>query len=65
MRRPGGSADYSDYSLTLAKDFGNGLSATGALVGTNTRKGVGAPYRDFNNKDLGKSTVVVGLKYSF
>ena len=60
---PGGISDYTDYSLTVAKDFGNGLSATGALVGTNTKKpGV---YTDLNNKNLGKSTVVVGLKYSF
>ena len=60
-----GLADYTDYSVTLAKDFGNGLSATGALIATNTKKGNGTVYRDFNNKDLGKSTVVVGLKYSF
>jgi uncharacterized protein (TIGR02001 family) len=62
---PGGLYNYTDYSITLAKDFGNGLSATGALVGTNTKKGAGTPYRDLNGKDLGKSTVVVGLKYSF
>ena len=61
----GKAGNYSDYSLTLAKDYGNGLSATGALIGTNTSKGAGTFYRDSNNKDLGKSTVVVGLKYSF
>ena len=64
---PGGVADYTDYSLTVAKDFGNGLSATGALVATNTKKGNGTAYREIfgNNRDLGKSTIVVGLKYSF
>ena len=60
---PGGAADYTDYSLTVAKDFGGGLSATGALIGTNTAKP--GLYTDLNNKNLGKSTIVVGLKYSF
>ena len=61
----GKAANYSDYSLTLAKDLGNGLSVTGAVIGTNTSKGAGTFYRDSNNKDLGKSALVVGLKYSF
>lgn len=65
VRGQTGSGDYTDYSITLAKDFGKGLSATGALVGTTTKKGAGTFYRDANGKDLGKSTVVVGLKYSF
>lgn len=65
VRGQSGLADYTDYSVTLAKDFGSGFSATGALVGTTTKKGAGTVYRDTNNRDLGKSTVVVGLKYSF
>lgn len=60
---PGGIADYTDYSLTVAKDFGGGISATGALVGTNTKKP--GLYTDFNSKNLGKNALVVGLKYSF
>ena len=60
---PGGIGDYTDYSVTVAKDFGGGLSATGALIATNTKKP--GFYTDVNNKNLGKSTVVVGLKYSF
>lgn len=63
VRGQGGAADYTDYSLTLAKDFGGGLSATGALIGTNTKKP--GLYTDFNGKNLGKNAVVVGLKYSF
>ena len=63
VRGQGGAADYTDYSVTLAKDFGSGLSATGALIGTNTKKP--GLYTDLNNKNLGKSTIVVGLKYSF
>ena len=64
----GGSTDgkagnYTDYSLTLGKDFGNGFSGTAALIGTDTKKA--GFYRDSKNKDLGKSTLVVGVKYSF
>jgi uncharacterized protein (TIGR02001 family) len=59
----GKAANYMDYSLTLGKDFGSGLSGTAALIGTDTKRP--GFYRDSKNKDLGKSTLVVGLKYSF
>ncbi len=59
------AANYTDYSLTIAKDFGNGFSVNAAAIGTNTKKQAGAFYRDSNGKDLGKSTLVVGVKYSF
>lgn len=54
---------YTDYALTLNKDLGNGLSASGALIGTDAEKNayVYAP----TDKQLGKSTVVLGLKYAF
>lgn len=53
---------YTDYSMTLAKDLGNGLSATGMIVGTNADK---VNY-DFGGKGyLGKDALVVGIKYSF
>ncbi len=61
----GKAANYMDYALTLGKDFGNGLSGTAALIGTSTKNGAGTFYRDSKNKDLGKGTLVVGLKYSF
>ena len=61
----GNQGNYTDYALTLAKDFGNGFSGTAAVIGTNTKSGAGTFYRDFKNKDLGKSTLVVGVKYSF
>jgi len=61
----GSAANYSDYALTIAKDFGNGFSVNAAAIGTNTKKQAGAFYRDSNGKDLGKSTLVVGVKYSF
>src|SRR5450830_441121 len=56
------AGDCTDYALTLAKDFGNGLSATVAAMGTNADKGF---YTDTQGKYLGKSALVVGMKYSF
>lgn len=52
-----GNASYTDFSLTLGKDLGNGLSVSLAWVGTDANKTVYA-----NN---GKSSLVAGLKYSF
>jgi uncharacterized protein (TIGR02001 family) len=56
------AGDYTDYSLTLAKDFGSGLSATVGAVGSNAEKPF---YTDTKGKFLGNSALVVGLKYSF
>jgi uncharacterized protein (TIGR02001 family) len=56
------SASYTDYALTLGKDLGNGFSASAALIATNADKGV---YFTPSGKFNGKTTVVVGLKYSF
>ena len=57
-----GAFSYTDYSLTLGKDLGNGLSATAALVGTDADK---AAYYTPAGKFTGKTGVVVGLKYAF
>lgn len=54
-------ASYTDYSLTLSKDLGNGLSATGAIVGTDADK----TFYRLQDKFNGKSGLVVGLKYAF
>ena len=59
----GNAANYTDYALTIAKDFGNGFVASASAIGTDTKKG--GFYRDSNGKELGKSTLVVGLKYNF
>ena len=59
----GNAANYTDYSLTIAKDFGNGVVVSASAIGTDTKKG--GFYRDLNGRELGKSTVVVGLKYNF
>jgi len=60
---PGGLS-YSDYSLTLAKDMGNGVSATIAAVSTNAKNNSNF----LSNKtayNAAKDTVVVGVKYTF
>lgn len=57
-----GIYSYTDTALTLGKDFGNGLSASAAIIGTNAKAG---SYVSPANKDLGKSGLVVGLKYTF
>jgi hypothetical protein len=55
------NASYSDYSLTLNKDIGQGLSASAALIGTNAN----ASFYTLANQKIGKSGVVAGLKYGF
>jgi len=57
-----GRANYTDYALTLAKDFGNGFSATAALMTTEADT---VFYTDTNGRYLGNTTLVVGAKYSF
>jgi uncharacterized protein (TIGR02001 family) len=62
---------YTDFALTLGKDFGNGFSVSAAAVGTGNKKinGVDAYY--FQNvdgsgfKSTQKSTLVLGAKFSF
>jgi uncharacterized protein (TIGR02001 family) len=61
----GNLGNYTDYSLALAKDFGNGVVATLTAMATTTRKGAGSYYRDFNGRDLGKSAVTLGVKFNF
>ena len=56
------AGDYTDYAVTLAKDFGNGLIASLAFVGTNTKD---AFYKVGTFDNLGNSGAVVGLKYTF
>ncbi|MCG2594490.1 TorF family putative porin [Ramlibacter sp. XY19] len=54
------SFSYTDWSLGLGKDFGNGLSASLAYVDTNANG-----YLSPSGKDLGKATAVLGLKYTY
>ena len=55
-------ANYSDASLTLAKDFRNGLVLSAAAIATNANRSF---YTDFNGRYLGRGTLLVGAKYSF
>jgi uncharacterized protein (TIGR02001 family) len=54
-------ASYTDWSLSLGKDWGNGFSASLAYVDTDTNAYVSPK----NGKDLGKATAVLGVKYTF
>jgi uncharacterized protein (TIGR02001 family) len=55
-----GAASYTDYSLTLSKTFGMWTPSI-AVVDTNTE----AYVSPVNNKDLGKTGVVLSLKAAF
>lgn len=53
---------YTDYSLTLAKDF-SGIVVSGAVIGTDADKaGYASPV---NGKFMGKTMLVVGVKKTF
>jgi len=58
-----GGLSYTDGSLTVAKDLGNGLSATAAAIVTNAKSG--AFNSNATSYATGKSAVVIGLKYGF
>jgi uncharacterized protein (TIGR02001 family) len=55
-------ASYTDYSVTVAKDFGNGFTASAAVVGTDAEKAV---YVTPAGKFTGRTGLVLGVKYSF
>ena len=57
-----GHLAYNDYALTLAKDLGNGVSLSAAMVGTNADK---SAFVTPSGKFTGKNALVVGAKYSF
>jgi uncharacterized protein (TIGR02001 family) len=59
--RRNSAASYTDWSIALGKDFGNGLSASLAYVDTDTDVYVSP----VNGRNLGSSTLVLGVKYSF
>jgi uncharacterized protein (TIGR02001 family) len=53
---------YTDYLLTLGKDFGNGVSVSVAAVGTDANK---TAYVTPAGKFTGRNGLVLGAKYSF
>jgi uncharacterized protein (TIGR02001 family) len=56
-------ASYTDYSLTLGKDFGNGVSVS--LAGVDTSGAPKAIYTPPSGKYMGKAGAVIGVKYTF
>jgi uncharacterized protein (TIGR02001 family) len=58
----GGPASYTDYSLTVSRDF-SGVVLSAALIGTNADKTFYSS--PANGKALGKSTLVLGAKLNF
>jgi uncharacterized protein (TIGR02001 family) len=63
---PNSLYSYSDFSLTGTKDFGNGIVVSLAAVGTSTKSVPDSyPYVSPDNKNLGKATAVLGVKYTF
>ena len=56
------AGDYTDFALTLGKDFGNGVTASLAVISTDAKK---VFYTDPQGKFLGDNALVVGVKYSF
>jgi len=58
---------YMDYALTGAKDFGNGLSVSLAVIGTIWKSHFGAPFTlpGSGTKDLGRANLVAGIKKTF
>jgi uncharacterized protein (TIGR02001 family) len=61
----GNAADYTDYAITLNKDFGKGLSASIAAVGTDAKEGGFYSQSLFDTRFLAKSGLLVGVKYTF
>jgi len=55
---------YSDYSATLAKDMGDGLSLTLAYVTTSAKNNTNY-VSNYTSYNAAKDAVVVGLKYGF
>jgi len=53
---------YADYSATLGKDFGGGLSASLQVIATDAKK---SNYVTSTGKYTGRTGVVAGIKYTF
>ena len=59
-------ADYNDYSLALAKDFGNGIVVSGTAYATSANTGFYSNGFGSNlGRELGKNGAAIGVKYSF
>ena len=61
------SLSYSDFSLALNKDIGDGVVLSATALGTNFKSKNGAAYTlpQTGGKDLGSTTLVLGVKKNF
>jgi uncharacterized protein (TIGR02001 family) len=64
------TVSYTDWKLGLTKDFGGGLSASAAYVGTNVKQGTGAyantyAYASPTGRNLGGQTGLISLTKTF
>jgi uncharacterized protein (TIGR02001 family) len=57
-------SSYTDWAVTLGKDFGNGFSASVAYVDTNAHTSPNA-YASPSGRNLGRAGLVAGVKYAF
>ena len=61
----GSDFSYTDIALTVSKDF-SGFVVSAALINASVNKIGGAPaYASPSGKDLGKTGLVLGVKYNF
>ncbi len=60
--RNNGASSYTDYALTLGKDFGHGITASAAIVGTDASRSL---YVTPSGRFTGRTSLVVGVKYNF
>ncbi len=62
------NGNYTDFSITLSKDFGNGFSGSVAAMTNNAQTGTkDSPgfYRDAKQEVFSGDTIVIGVKYTF
>lgn len=57
-----GALSYTDYALTVGRDFGHGLSASLAVIGTDANQTL---YATPQGRFTGRTALVAGVKYSF
>ena len=60
------TSSYTDYAITVSKDF-SGFLLSAALVGADTKSIAGVPVytSPANGKNLAKTGLVLGVKYTF
>jgi uncharacterized protein (TIGR02001 family) len=60
------NASYTDYSLTVMKDIGSGVTLGAAVLGTDADKGFYVPGAAANSSQfLGRTSLVISAKIGF